>query len=140
MDFSVSQDFPSGLDRLWAAFGRPDYPQQKYLALGATAVRVRTFRATTQAIEVELERDVPVDPSRLPPWARVFIGSGQTLCHRTRWRRIDPMHASAELDISPIGLPVRAHGVGTIVETAPDTTRMVLNWRVTAMLPIMGRP
>lgn len=137
MDFSTTQDFPAGLDRLWAVFGRPEYPLRKYDSLGATAIRMREFHVTAQVIEVDLERDVLVDPARLPPWARTFIGSGQTLRHRTRWRRIGPTQAAVELDISPIGLPVSAHGVGVIGETAPGATRMVLSWRVRTTLPFM---
>ena len=132
------QDFPAGLDRLWAAFGRKDYPRQKYSAMGATAVRMGCFCATAQAIDVELERDVPVDPRRLPSWARLLIGRRQTVRHRSAWRRTGPTRATAELDIAPVGLPVRAHGLGTIAETSTGTTRMVLTWRVTSDLPIIG--
>ena len=138
MEFTLTQHFPTGLDRLWAVFGRPEYPERKYDALGATALRLHRFHVTAQAIEVELERDMPVDPSRLPPWMLKMIGRHQTLRQRTAWKRVSPTQVSAELDVSPIGLPVRAHGVGTIVETAPGTTRMALTWRVTSMLPLMG--
>ncbi|WP_372526836.1 DUF2505 domain-containing protein [Piscinibacter sp.] len=134
MEFSLTQDFPAGLDRLWAAFGQPDYPQRKYLALGATAVRVQRFHITARAIEVDLERDVLVDKSRLPLWTRMLVGNQQTLRHRTAWRRVGPSQVGAELDISPSGLPVSAHGVGTIIEPVPGTTRMVLTWRVHSML------
>ena len=61
IELELTQDFPAGLDRLWAVFGRPDYPVKKYLALGATAVRTVRFSASAQAIDVELERDVPVE-------------------------------------------------------------------------------
>jgi hypothetical protein len=138
MEFSVTQDFPGDLDGLWTAFGRPEYAQRKYRALGAKAVRVHRFDVTPQTIEVELERDIPVEPSRLPAWTRVLIGREQTLRHRTRWRRIGPLRVGAELEISPVGLPVRAHGAGTIVQTAA-ATRMVLSWRVTSTLPVLGR-
>jgi hypothetical protein len=94
--------------------------------------------ATAQAIDVELERDVPVDPRRLPSWARMLIGSQQTVRHRSAWRRAGPTRATAELDVSPVGLPVRAHGLGTIAETSPGTTRMVLTWRVESNLPVIG--
>jgi hypothetical protein len=134
MQFHLTQDFPAGLDRLWVAFGCADYPRRKYLALGATAVRVRRFRATTAAIEVELERDVPVDKSRLPPWMRLLARSQQTLQQRTAWRRVGPKQAAAELDIVPVGLPVRARASGTIVESAPGQTRMELTWQVDSML------
>lgn len=134
MQFNLTQDFPAGLDRLWVAFGRADYPQRKYVALGATAVRVRRFRATRTVIEVELERDVPVDKSLLPPWMRLLARSKQTLQHRTAWRRIGPSQAAAELDIVPVGLPVRAHASGTIVESASGRTRMELIWQVDSTL------
>lgn len=138
MKFTVTQDFPAGLDRLWGTFGRPAYVRQKYLALGATAVRLNEFRSTTQVIEVDLERDVPVDLAQLPAWMRSLIGREQTLQHRTQWRRVNRMQVTAEIDVSPVGLPVRAHGVGRIVETATGATRMELEWRVQSALPVVG--
>jgi len=138
MDFTVTQYFPMGLERLWVVFGRPEYPERKYSALGATAFRMKQFHVTEQTIEVELERDVPVDPSRLPPWVRTMVGSTQTLRHRTRWRRVSPTRVNAELDISPINLPVRARGVGTIVEIAPEMTRMDVTWQVKSIVPMIG--
>jgi hypothetical protein len=138
MEFTLTQDFPAGLDRLWAAFGRADYPRLKYLALGATAVRLHRFSATAQAIDIELERDMPVDPSRLPRWSRAFVGSEQTLRHHTVWRRIGPAQATAQLDISPTGLPVRAQGTAAIVELGPESTRMLLTWRMQSRVPVIG--
>lgn len=138
MEFTLTQDFPAGLDRLWAAFGQADYPRQKYLALGATAVRLRRCSSTVRTIDIELERDMPIDPSRLPRWARALIGHQQTLRHHTRWQRIGPMKATAELDISPIGLPVHARGLATIVESGPESTRLLLTWRVESSVPVIG--
>ena len=134
MEFTITQDYPAGLDRLWAVFGRPDYPRRKYRALGATAVLVRRFHVTAQAIEVDLERDAPVDDSRLPSWTRLLVRGKQTLRHRTAWRRVGPTQAAAELDISPVGLPVHASGTGWLVEAANGTTRMELTWRVQSVL------
>lgn len=138
MDFTLTQYFPTGLDRLWAAFGRPEYPQRKYRALGATAFRLQRFLVTAQTIDVELERDVPVDPSRLPPWVRGLVGGTQILRHRTRWQRVSPTRVNAELDISPHSLPVHAHGIGSIVEIEPGMARMVLTWQVKSTVPVMG--
>jgi hypothetical protein len=138
MDFTLTQYFPMGLDRLWVVFGRPEYPERKYIALGTTAFRMQQFHVTEQTIEVELERDVPVNPSQLPPWVRTMVGGKQTLRHRTRWRRVSPTRINAELDIEPIRLPVRARGVGTIVEIAPERTRMNLTWEVKSRVPLIG--
>ncbi len=139
IELNLTQDFPAGLDRLWAAFGRQDYPRQKYLTLGAAAVRIGRFSATPQAIDVDLERDIPIDPSRLPAWARALIGRQQTLRHRSAWRRAGPTRATADLHISAAGLPVRASALGTIAETSPGSSHMVLAWRVECHLPAIGR-
>jgi hypothetical protein len=139
IELNLTQDYPAGLDRLWAAFGRHDYPRQKYLALGAAAVRIGRFSATPQAIDVELERDIPVDPGRLPSWARALIGRQQTLRHRSAWRRAGPTRAIAELHIAAVGLPVRASASGTIAETSPGSSHMVLAWRVESHLPVIGQ-
>jgi hypothetical protein len=113
-------------------------PRLKYLALGATAVRLHRFRATAQVVDVELERVMPVDPSRLPRWSRALVGSEQTLRHHTVWRRIGLAQATAELDIWPTGLPVRAQGTAAIVESGPESTRLLLTWRVQSRVPMIG--
>jgi hypothetical protein len=137
MEFTLTQDLPAGLDRLWAAFGQPGYPRQKYLALGATAVRLHRCTSTARTIDIELERDIPIDPSRLPRWVRPLVGSQQTLRHHTKWQRIGPTQATAELDISPIGLPVHARGLATIVESGPESTRLLMTWRVESKVPVI---
>jgi hypothetical protein len=138
MQFTTARDFPAGLDRLWATFGHPAYPQTKYRALGAVAVRLKRFDVGAQSIEVDLERVVPVDIARLPGWAHIFAGREQTLRHHTAWRRVDPERIDAELEIVPVGLPVRARGTGAIVELAARTSRMSLTWRVDSILPVWG--
>lgn len=138
IELELTQDFPANLDRLWAAFGQRDYPVQKYLALGATAVRTVRFIASAQAIDVELERDVLLDPRRLPSWARWLTDRRPTLRHRSAWRRASPTRATAELHIVPLGLPVQAHARGTITETSAGASRMALTWRVSSDLPVVG--
>jgi hypothetical protein len=138
MQFTTVHVFPAGLDRLWVTFAHPAYPQKKYRALGATAVHLKRFDVGAQSIEVELERVVPVDIARLPGWAHIFAGREQTLLHRTAWRRIDPERIDAELEIVPVGLPVRARATGAIVELAAETSRMSLTWRVDSSLPVLG--
>lgn len=132
MEFSVSYDYPADLDRLWAAFGRPDYPRRKYAAPGAAAVRIRRFEATDRSVEVELERDAPVQPARLPWWARPFVPARQTIRQRTTWTRMGPASARAELEIVPVGLPVAAHGSGATTGQPGGTTRLTLHWTVSS--------
>lgn len=83
-EFTRRDELPAGLDRLWAAFGDPAYVRRKYLALGSRAVRIPRFDASAQAIEVELEREVPVDSRAWPRWSRPALAAQQTLRHIAR--------------------------------------------------------
>jgi Protein of unknown function (DUF2505) len=141
MEFSTTQDFPATVAQLWAVFGQPGYPQRKYLALGSSTVRLHRFDAGARSIEVDLERDLPrggasapILPS-FPAWARRALGRAARLRHRSSWRRTGAAGIAAVLDIELVGLPVRAHGEGSIVELAPARSRMTLHWHVRANLP-----
>lgn len=129
--FTVEQEFPVGLDRLWTAVGRADYVREKYRALGATEVRLRRFTATAGRIDVDLERDLPV-ALPLPPGAGAPGASLRTLRHRSTWRRDAPDHARVDIEITPLGLPVDARGDGALHQTAPDRCRLELHWRTVA--------
>lgn len=138
MKFSLIQDYPSSLARLWIALARREYVEKKYRSLGSTALRIQKFQAGDARIEVELERLAPVVRDRLPRWACTFVTNEQTMHHRSHWQRTSPATAEAELDIAPVGLPVHAHGVGAIVELAPALTRMTLAFDVRCELPAIG--
>lgn len=132
MEFRVSYDYPAGLDRLWAAFGRRDYVQRKYASLGATGLRILRFAATDRSVEVELEREAPVRRERLPWWARPFVPAGQTIRQHTTWTRVGPAAAQADLEIAPVGLPVAAHGRGLATEQPAGATRLSLHWTLSS--------
>jgi hypothetical protein len=138
MKFSLEQDFPADLSRLWVTLGRGDYIEQKYRSLGSTATRILKLHVTDDVIEVELERDAPVARERLPRWARQVVHGNQPMHHHTRWLRANASLVEGELDIAPVGIPVRAHGVGTVVEVAPGRSRMTLEFDVQSGLPIVG--
>lgn len=125
VQFDLTQDFPVGLERLWAALGRRDYIERKYLSLGSSSLRLLKFSADAQSIEVEIERQAPVARDELPVWARVLSGERQAMHHGTRWRRAGPDRIDVELDIQAAGLRVGAKGIGSVVE-AP---RGIRAWR-----------
>jgi len=138
MQLSLTQDFPAGIDRLWAVFGQPDYVQQKYAALGTGSLRLLHFECSAALIALELERALPLDPARMPAWARGLVGGSLSLRQRSRWRRLGPAQVEAELEIAPLGLPVHAQGHGQISETAGGGCRMQLNWELRSALPLLG--
>jgi hypothetical protein len=134
--FSVTQDFPAGLGRLWATLGRADYVRQKYLALGSTSLRVLKFEADEARIEVELERGAPVAAGLLPPWARLLARRRQGMHHWSRWQRLGPGQAEVELVLTPRGLHTVARGLGRLQEVAPACTRLTLDLDVRCSLPV----
>jgi hypothetical protein len=135
--FETLNEFPVGLDRLWAVFGQPDYPLAKFKAMGARDVRLRQFKVTTRSIRVDLERDVPVVKSRFPGWARPLLANEQTARHHSVWTRAaKPRRIDAQLLIEPVGLPVRAAGSGSITEAADAASVMRIAWQVESMLPM----
>jgi hypothetical protein len=138
MEFALTQDFPAGMDLLWSTLGKRDYVRRKYSALGATLLRVRHFSATARAIDIELERDMPVDATLLPAWSRSLVGPTLTLRQRSAWRRDGPRHATATIAIAPRGLPLRAQGRAMIDEIGPHLTRMRMDWHVGSAVPILG--
>jgi hypothetical protein len=137
MQFELTQDFPVGLDRLWAVLGRPDYIRDKYRSLGSTSLRILKFCADAGSISIELERRAPVARAKLPVWARVFSGEQQAMHHDTRWRRAGPERVDAELEIYALDLPVRAKGMGSVVELSPGHSRMTLHFEVTSTSPAL---
>lgn len=130
MQFDLTQEFPVGLEQLWAALGRADYVEQKYRALGSTSLRILKFSADADLIEVELDRQAPVAREELPVWARFLSGNQQAMHHHTRWRRAGLARVDAEFDISALGIPVSARGTGTVVELSPGHSRMTLHFDV----------
>ena len=130
MKFKMRQEYPASIQRLWAAFGQPDYPRKKYRALGSTALKILRFDVTERLIEVELERKTRVVAAKLPKWACALIGGEQRIHHHTKWWRVSPTQVEAELDIAPTGISVCAHATGTIVELYPGRTQMTLNFDV----------
>jgi hypothetical protein len=138
MKFSLAQDYPADLRRLWATLGRAEYVEQKYRSLGAAALRILKLQVTDDVIDVELERSAPVAREELPRWARAVLRGTQPMHHHTRWSRAGAARVEAELDIAPVGIPVRAHGVGSVAELAPDRTRLTLDFDVECRLPVVG--
>lgn len=130
MEFDLTQEFPVGLDRLWAALGRADYVEQKYRSLGSAALHVLKFVADAETIEVELEREAPVAVDELPIWVRVFSGTRQAMRQHTRWRRVGRGRVEAELCICALGKRVSAKGTGSVVELSPTHSRMTLHFSV----------
>lgn len=138
MKFSLAQDFPAGMDSLWAVFSQADYPERKYAALGSTDFRLISFRAAAEHISVALERTVPAATERIPDWARRLVSRDYVMRHETQWRRIDGRRADAELDITPVGIPVSIRACGDIIEQSPVTTRMTLTFEVQCRVPLIG--
>jgi hypothetical protein len=135
MKFAVIENFPASLARLWAALAHPDYPAQKYQALGSTGLQLLRFDVSEQVIEVELERTVRAALEAAPAWARPFMDGEQRMRQYGRWQRVSPTQIDAELDLGLVDLPLSAHASGSAVEVRPEHTRLTLRFQVFSRLP-----
>lgn len=137
--FQLEHLYPADLRRLWAALGRPEYVERKYAALGSTDLRILRFDADEHIINVVLERRVRApDAAAVSAWARPVFSSSHVLHHRSRWTRVDAKSAHVELEIWPLGTPVRAHGDGAALELSAECTQMKLRIAVQCGVPVIG--
>jgi hypothetical protein len=137
--FSLAQDFPVGLDELWAVYGSPPYLEAKYTALGALAVVIREAYTDASAIRVMLERTIATDLKGVPDWARKLVGRDYVMRHENRCQRRSAQNADVSLSITPLGSPVEISARGSLDEVAPGQTRLALEFDVVCSLPIVGK-
>ena len=139
MKFSFDQDFPQGLDVLWAVYALPDYLQAKYQALGSTNIRVLETLTTEQELWVLLERTIPAtNINGIPDWARKLISRDYVMRHENRCRRTGPGPAVVELRITPVGSPVSITAQGSFSEPQPGHSRLALVFDVHCRIPLVG--
>lgn len=137
--FSLSQDFPVGLDVLWPVYGNPAYLQAKYRALGAHRVEIREAHTDASDIRVLLERTIAPDLQNVPDWARKMVSRDYVMRHENRCHRLSPQASDVSLRITPIGSPVDINARGSLNEVSPGNTRLALEFEVKCNIPIVGK-
>lgn len=139
MKFSFDQDFPQGLDRLWAVYAQTDYLKAKYGALGSTHIRVLESVTTDKDLGVVLERTIPAaDINGIPDWAKKLISRDYVMRHENRCKRTSPTHATVSLRITPVGSPVSISAQGTFSEPVAGHSRLALTFDVECKIPLVG--
>ncbi len=139
MKFSLSQEFPFGIDALWPVYGDPTYLEAKYKALGAHSLKIVEAKTDQSEIGVLLERTIAPDLKGVPDWARKLVSRNYVMRHENRCRRTRPGHASVSLRITPIGAPVDIRGTGTLSEEVAGRTRLSLEFEVECSIPVVGK-
>lgn len=138
VNFRLEQLYPADLRLLWAALGRREYVESKYRSLGSTDLHILEFNVNEHSINVVLERRIRISGETMPAWARVVFAGSHVLHHHTRWTRVDPRKVEVELEIWPLGVPVRAQGSGSVSELSEDTTQLNLDFAVKCGIPAVG--
>lgn len=136
--FRVTQSYSAGIGRLWAVLGTREYVERKYHALGSTALSVLRFDVDERCIEVELERSAPVVADALPAWAGALVGHRLVMRQRSRWLRVDAARVDVLLEIRMAARPVRAEGVGRLVERSLECSELTLEFQATCAIPVVG--
>lgn len=139
MKFSIDQDFPQGLDVLWAVYGEASYLQAKYHALGSVNIRVIESVTDDTDLRVVLERTIPATAiNGIPDWARKLISRDYVMRHENRCKRSGPAHAAVDLCITPVGSPVSITAQGSFSEPAAGQSRLALVFDVHCRIPLVG--
>lgn len=138
VSFHLNQSFPARLGGLWTALGRRHYVESKYFALGSTDLCVFEFDVGERVINVVVERCIRTAGNAVPVWARPFFSGTHVLHQHTRWTRVDERSAGVELEIWPVGKPIRARGDGAVVESSAQSTQMKLHMTVLCAIPAIG--
>jgi len=138
VNFQLEQLYPADLRLLWATLGRREYVESKYRSLGSTDLHILEFDVDEHTINVVLERRIRTSDAAVPAWARVFFVGSHVLHHQTRWTRVDPRNVEVELEIWPLGAPVRAQGGGAVIELSDRSTQLNLSFAVKCDIPAVG--
>jgi hypothetical protein len=138
VNLQLEQLYPADLRVLWAALGRREYVEDKYRSLGSTDLRILAFDVSERIIEVSLERRIRTPVESVPAWARVFFAGSHVLHHHSRWTRVDSRSVEVEMQIWPLGAPVRAQGRGFVVELPDKSTHLRLSVAVQSDVPAVG--
>lgn len=138
MKADFSQDYPATPERLWQAFGQPDYLHRKYAAQGITAYKLRRFDASPERIDVDLERTLAVPLHRIPHFAQRFVHPEQTLHYLSHWHRNAAGEADFDLEIQAPGLPLQITGKGRLRQVEAGNSRLAIEFDIRVHVPLLG--
>lgn len=97
--------YPVPVEALFRFFTDPDFFVRKYMAQGATNVRVTRAETAGSRSTITVSRDVPVEVP-IPSFARAMVPSHITLVQTDSW---DSATGRGNLQIEFKGMPVRVN-------------------------------
>lgn len=116
--FTRTDVYDTDMDAMWGMITRQDYWDEKYSALGASAVSWQTFQATDDTFTYTSVRNVPAD---LPSVAKKIVGDTNTVTTTERWTR-EGDSAAATIEIQVKNVPGATTGTMEMSPTGGGTS------------------
>lgn len=125
--------YPFPVDALFPFFTDPDFFVRKYLALGATNVKVIHAEPKGSQSSITVTRDVPVEVP-IPSFARSLVPSHITLIQTDAW---DTATRRGSLQIEFKGMPVHMKCDITLADQAGGAVEE-LDFDIRVNIPLVG--
>ena len=131
--FTRTYGYDADMDAMWGMITRQDYWDEKYSALGASAVSWQAFEATDDTFTYTSVRNVPAD---LPSVAKKIVGDTNTVTTTERWTRAGDS-ASATIEIHVKNVPGATTGTMTMSPSG-DGTSWSFDFDTKVSIPMVG--
>lgn len=133
MRYRDTINYPCSREKLFRFFSDPDFFVRKYVAQGATNVRVTHSEVTGSRSTVTVTRDVPVEVP-IPSFARALVPSHITLVQTDSW---DNTTCRGSLQFEFKSMPVRVNCEMTLQDRAGGAVGE-LTFDIRVSVPLLG--
>ncbi|MDI1301306.1 MAG: DUF2505 domain-containing protein [bacterium] len=133
MKYHDTINYPVPREELFRFFTDPDFFVRKYVAQGATNVRVTRSETAGSCSTITVTRDVPVEVP-IPSFARALVPSTITLVQTDSWDRTS---CKGSLQIEFKGMPVRLNCEMTLQDRAGGSVEE-LAFDIRVSVPLLG--
>lgn len=133
MKYHDTINYPVPADELFRFFTASEFFVRKYVAQGATNVRVTHAEINGSRSTITVSRDVPVEVP-IPSFARALVPSHITLVQTDAW---DVATQKGTLQIEFKGMPVRVNCEMTLKDSAGSAVEE-LAFDIRVSVPLLG--
>ncbi len=131
--FTRTYGYDADMDAMWGMITRQDYWDEKYSALGASAVSWESFEATDDTFTYTSVRNVPAE---LPSVAKKIVGDTNTVTTTERWTRAGGS-ASATIEIHVKNVPGATTGTMEMKPSGAGSTWSA-DFNIKVSIPMVG--
>ena len=135
MNVSQTHHYPYPLTRLFELFSSAEFIENKYTALGARNIKLKTVKLEDDHLLIDSRREIPVNDDT-PTVIKKFVGEWNRTRQKEEWNKVEGGWQSRfKIDIA--SAPVRIQGTMHLFETETGCTNQ-LSIDVNTSIPFIG--